>query len=270
MKTWFVVVLALLLGACSTIAPVPSVPVPTREGAEAAWARVLERHVNEHGDVDFLALSKDRRDLDTMLRHVAAQPLSTGTVAERLAHMINAYNALSMANVVDSGIPASNESFIAKLRFFVFKRFAIGGEQLSLYSFENSVIRPLANSVSDPRIHFALNCSARSCPKLPREPFRAATLDAQLERETRAFFARADAYCVDRSERRVWLSEILAFYPEDFVPRVAASLVAYASRYAPGAPAIPNDWGTRFSTYDWSIANSAVPRPAEPTCPPAR
>jgi Protein of unknown function, DUF547 len=267
MKAVLAAALALLLAACSTVSLAPP---PARDGAEAAWARVLERFVNERGEVDFAALAKDRADLDLFVRHVAATSLTTGTSDERLAHMINAYNALSMANVIDSGIPASHDGNIAKLRFFVARRFDIGGHKLSLYAFENGVIRPLAKELNEPRIHFALNCSARSCPRLPREPFRPGTLGAQLERETRAFFARADSWCVDGAQRVVWLSELLSFYPDDFVPRAAPSLLAYAARHAPGAAPVPDDWGMRFSPYDWRIANSAVAQGPEPTCPPRR
>jgi len=56
----------------------------------------------------------------------------------------------------------------------------------TLYAFENDIIRKL----NEPRVHFALNCSAISCPALPRVPFTAADLNSELDRETRQFFAR--------------------------------------------------------------------------------
>ena len=108
--------------------------------------------------------------------------------------------------------------------------------------------------VRDPRIHFALNCSALSCPVLPRAPFTAEALDAELERETRAFFARPENFRVDAASRTVWLSQLLNFYSEDFVPQPAANLLAYANRYAP-QPA-PPEYTVRFTPYDWTIANS--------------
>src|SRR5262245_21425121 len=98
---------------------------------------------------------------------------------------------------------------------------------------------------ADPRIHFALNCSALSCPVLPREPFTAAALDEQLERDTRAFFARPENFRIDDAAATVWLSELLDFYREDFVPVPATSLVQYANRYAP-RPA-PSDYAVRFT-----------------------
>ena len=249
-----ILLLLALLSGCSTFVPAPTLPPPSASVAQASWAQVLQRFVDDHGEVDFPALAAAPSDLDTYIRHIADTPLEAlpdGPV--RLAHMINAYNALSMFNVLRSGIPATHAGF-NKVTFFVFRTLEIGGHRLSLRSFENDVIRPYARSRDDPRIHFALNCSALSCPVLPRTPFTADALDAELERETRAFFARPDNFRVDDATHTLWLSELLSFYPEDFVPGVASSLLAYANRYGP-RPAPPN-YEVRFTPYDWTIANS--------------
>ena len=255
-----ILLLAAVLSGCSTLVPAPARPslTATATEAEAAWAQVLHRFVNEQGEVDFPALAAAPSDLEAYVRHVADTPLEAlpdGPI--RLAHMINAYNALSMFNVLRSGIPATHAGF-NKVTFFVFRKLEIGGQRLSLRSFENDLIRPYARRRNDPRIHFALNCSALSCPVLPRTPFTAAGLDAELERETRAFFARPENFRVDAATRTVWLSELLNFYPEDFVPSVATSLLAYANRYGP-QPA-PLDYELLFTPYDWTIANSRRPR----------
>jgi len=251
------IALALLAG-CSTLVPAPAVPALGPQAAQEAWARVLSGFVNERGEVDFEALARNRGDLDRYVRHVADTPLASLPEGPlRLAHMINVYNALSMFNVLESGLPATHAGW-AKVNFFVLRKVVVGGQALSLRSFENDVIRPVTRSLNDPRVHFALNCSAVSCPVLPRTPFSAAALDAELERETRAFFARPENFRIDGATRTVWLSELLDFYPEDFVPRPAASLLEYANRYVP-QPA-PLDFTVRVTPYDWTIANSRRPR----------
>ena len=250
--------LALSATGCSTLVPAPALPVPSAAVAQAAWARVLQGFVNERGEVDFPALAAAPLDLETYVRFVADTPLmALADGAPRLAHMINAYNALSMFNVLQSGIPATHAGF-KKVSFFVLRRLEIGGQSLSLRSFENDLIRPYARSRNDPRIHFALNCSAVSCPTLPRTPFSPATLEADLERETQAFFARPENFRIDTATGTLWLSELLDFYAEDFVPQPAASLLAYANRYA--AEKAPPDYKLRFTPYDWTIANSRRPR----------
>ena len=213
---------------------------------------MLERFVDERGEVDFPALALARTDLDRYVRHVADSPLAQWPDGPpRMAHMINAYNALSMFNVIESGIPASHTG-LNKLNFFVLRKLDIGGRSMSLYTFENEVIRPYARG--EPRIHFALNCSALSCPVLPRKPFSATALDAELDRETRAFFARQENFRIDPATSTVWLSELLDFYPADFVPVAATSLLAYANRYAPQSA--PPAFAVRFTPYDWTIVNS--------------
>lgn len=247
-----VVVAVFFVAARFAVRPAPNVPRPSAEAAQAAWARVLERFVNERGEVDFQGLSRDRADLDRYLRFVADTPLSQlSEPNERLAHMTNAYNALSMFNVIESGIPASHAGW-RKLVFFVFWKLPVDGRTMSLYHFENDVIRPFTRSLNDPRVHFALNCSAVACPVLPRTPFEAGSLDRQLEYETRAFFARPENHRIDPENRVVWLSEILKFYKEDFVPEPAPSLIAFANHYAPTTA--PTDYAVRFTPYDWTIA----------------
>ena len=143
------------------------------------------------------------------------------------------------------------------------RKFEIGQKSLSLYSYENDIIRPYAKARRDPRIHFALNCSARACPTLPRAPFSAKTLDREFENETIAFFARPENYRVDDAAKTVWLSELLNFYPDDFVPNAAPSLAAYAARYATltsGEAPPASSYTVRFVPYDWTVANVKTPR----------
>ena len=258
---WAAGLAALLwLGGCATRVPLPAGNEPAGADpviaaqATDAWARVLSRFVNPQGEVDFGALAQDRADLDSMLRQVAATAHDSRVGwSAQMAWLINAYNALSMFNVIASGVPDSHAG-LNKLRFFVGRQFNIGGRWQSLYSFENDVIRPLGRQQGDPRLHFALNCSAVSCPVLPRQPFTPEGLDAELARETRAFFARPGNFRIDADSRTVWLNQIMDFYTEDFVPVPARSLIEYANRFAPVAA--PLDFAVRFTPYDWTVANS--------------
>ncbi len=241
------------LSACATQVPRPNLaaPVVSAQGATQAWARVLTQFVNDRGEVDFQTLVKDRADLDRYVDFIATTPFEAMQPGNaRLAHFINSYNALSMFNVVDLGIPASNASLVARARFFLLRKFEIGGLPMSLYAFENEVIR----KQNEPRIHWALNCSARACPVLPRKPFTAENLDAELTNEAELFFADPKNLRVDHLAREIWLSEIFQFFPEDFVPNAATSFTAYAQRFV--RERLPITYTERFTPYDWTIANS--------------
>ncbi len=214
------------------------------------WGRVLARHVNERGEVDFRAVAAERADLDAFLSHVArvsprSTPASFAAREEKLAYYLNAYNALSMFNVIDSGFPKGLGA-ARRVVFFGVKRFTIGGERLSLYTLENDVIRPLG----DERVHFALNCMSVSCPRLPRQPFPAEGLNRVLDRQAKEFFADPRNLQVLPERKRVRVSSILKFYREDFLAK-SPTLIAYINRYV--EPAIAEDYEVEFIDYDWTV-----------------
>jgi hypothetical protein len=256
-RAWVVVLFAALLHGCATLVPTPPAPEAnvtiSQSQAEQAWARVLDRFVDNRGRVDFAGLARTPQDLHTIVRYVARTPIDSVLAGQpRLAYFINAYNALSMFNVISLGIPASNQSLFARYNFFIARTFEIGGTQMSLYDFENKIIR----AIGEPRIHWALNCSAVSCPTLPRVPFSAANLDAELDREAKSFFNDTKHLRVDHTTKEIWLSEIFKLFPEDFVPKHAKSFTEYASRYT-SAP-LPQGYAERIIPYDWTIANQSL------------
>ena len=167
-----------------------------------------------------------------------------------LAYHLNAYNALAMYSILAAGRPRSLSEY-GLLRFFYLRRVAVGGEAMSLYRYENKVIRPMGEE----RVHFALNCMAASCPRLPRAPFRAATLDAALAGESTRFLDEPRNVAVDAARRKLRLSAIFNFYPEDF--RAAApGLIAYVNRHR--AEQVPVDYGVEFIDYDWTVADQSA------------
>ena len=117
---------------------------------------------------------------------------------------------------------------------------------ISLYEYENKVIRPLG----DARVHVALNCMSVGCPRLPRTPFLPHTLQVQLDREARTFYNESRNVAVDPEARVLRLSEILDFYRGDFLAQ-APSLAAYVNRYR--VERVPEDYAVQFIPYDWTV-----------------
>lgn len=144
----------------------------------------------------------------------------------------------------------SHGGLIGKVRFFVLHTFDVGSTRRSLRSFDDDVIRELG----EPRVQFAVDCSAVACPQLPRVPFTGSGLDEGLDREARRFFARPRNLRMDDSSWTIWLCEILRFYRKDFVPAHAPTSSGYVQRY-PSTP-LPADYRVEFMPYDWAIANS--------------
>ena len=244
--------LLALLAGCSANVPSPAAAgsgPPSPETARAAWARVLERRVDELGRIDFEGLAGDRADLDLYVAWIAAvsprsAPEAFPTPDARLAYYGNAYNALALYNVVRDGAPFHLPS--DRVRFFDADKLLIGGERLSLHDLGNEVMRPLG----DPRIHFAVNGMMKSGPRLAREPLAAERLDAQLDAAAREFLNDKRGVELFPPKRVVRMSMILNWYRKDFLAK-APNLAAYVDRYRPEP--IPAGWEIEFIEYDWTL-----------------
>lgn len=217
---------------------------------DAAWTDVLAHHVDARGRVDFSGLAKDRAGLDEVVKFIAAvdpasAPERFPTPNARLAYYLNAYNALAMYGVLDAGVP-TRFGWFGRIRFFVLRKFTMGGRAISLYRLENSVIRPLG----DPRVHFALNCMSVSCPRLPQSAFTANALDEQLAAAAREFVAEKRNIDVEDGRKELRTSGIFKFYTKDFLAK-APSLAAYVNEYR--LSPVPTDYKIVFDDYDWSI-----------------
>jgi Protein of unknown function, DUF547 len=241
---------ALVLSACAAVPRPNTASSPFGPPPYEAWAKVLQKHVDDQGRINFAALARDRAELDRFVAYVYDtgpnnRPNQFASAADVMAYHLNAYNALAMHKVIETGIPVSFAG-LKKVGFFAFGKVQVGGEPISLYDYENKVIRPLG----DPRIHVALNCMAAGCPQLPREPFVADRLEQQLEREAKKFFNEARNVSVNMADRVVTLSEILSFFPEDFLAK-APSLITYVNQYS--NVKVPEHFNVVFRPYDWTV-----------------
>ena len=225
-----------------------------------AWEAVLRRRVDRLGRVDFAGIAAEPAPLDAVVRGIAAaDPVSRPdlfrTPADRLAYWINAYNALAMHGIVARGIP-DYLGVVGRFGFFLNTSFTMGGSSITLKRLEDEVIRPQGEE----RVHFALNCMVRSCPRLPQEAFRPDRLEAQLAAAAREFCNSAYQVRPDAARQGVWVSSIFDFYTADFL-RHAPSLIACINRWR--AEPIPADWTLRFLDYDWTINRQPEPGVAD-------
>jgi len=240
------------VGALIAAQLVSAAPATLAEALDL-WSNVLTRFVDEQGRTDFDALAADRNALDEFVAYV--ERVSPATAPELfprrvdvLAYHLNAYNALVMRGVVDEGVTDGFTSFLKRQLFFRFRKVTVGGRSMSLSAYENDVIRPLG----EPRVHFALNCMVRSCPRLPQAAFSADDLEAQLEAAAREFLNDARNVRVDAAAHEVWLSAILDFYTEDFAADGKhESLIEYVNRYRDD-PIDPR-LAVKFIPYDWTL-----------------
>lgn len=247
MKKLLCILGIVLLSGCSSFVPAPEAPDVTEARAIEAWAKVLKKYVDNQGRINFKGVGADARDLNTFVRYISkATPDSFKTPEQKLAFYLNAYNALSMFNVIASEYPTDLDGTLKRARFFYFKKFEILGEKMSLYTFENDFVRKL----SDPRVHVALNCMSAGCPRLPNEPFLASKIESQLEREANKFYNEERNVRTEDAKKEVYISEILSFFTEDFLKK-KPTLIEYVNQYR--KTKVPADYKVKFIPYDWTI-----------------
>jgi len=262
-------VVAVLLASLGA-APWAGAHAPAQELPDhAPFSRILESVVDPPL-VDYAGLQEGRDALDGYLETLAATPLAAVEGAPReaqLAFWINAYNACMLRLVVDHYPIETGGGFFDRIRNAVADRpdnsvwqiedvfsrdhCQVAGAPRSQDEIEHEIIRPLG----EPRIHFAVNCAARSCPPLRTEAYTAAELDAQLDAQVRDFVANPEHVQVeDASPPVLRLNKVLDWYGEDFGG--AEGLKAFFEPYLDGergALVAEPEARVRFFEYDWTL-----------------
>jgi len=128
------------------------------------------------------------------------------------------------------------------------------GGALSLKAVEDDHIRA---SFHDPRIHFAINCAARSCPPIRPEAYVGSRLDAQLDEQVRKFVAGpAVRVTTEGGNTTVHTTKIMDWFDKDFAHWAGGDL-AFLRRYLPGEKAkqLPPSGRVRidFDDYNWAL-----------------
>lgn len=240
--------LALLLAFAPAAATAEPHPVFAPFGA------LLAEHVVD-GEVDYPAFAASDAFADMMAALATTAPSASASDDDRLAFYINAYNATSIQGILDGYSPSS---LWGRLRFFKRREYALLNTSMTLYELEHDYII----AAGDPRIHFAIVCSSKSCPPLRSTLYDGATLDAQLDAVARSFINDPADNRFDLERRKADLSRIFDWYEDEFEAE-AGSLEAWLANYVDDArlreSLLNDDWDIDFLDYDWSLNGTPLP-----------
>ena len=203
----------------------------------ADYAEVLSRYVDGSGMVDYAALSKNRKPLDDYIQSLEHPSTAGWGEQDWIAFWINAYNARTLQVVIDhypvegiKKIPGAWKKLKAPIL----------GKERTLDEIEHGILR---KEYSEPRIHMALVCAARSCPKLRNEPYAGQRLNEQLADQSRDFLSHPDRFKVDGKVVRI--SPIFKWFKKDF-GSVPGFLSQYSGQDVAGLK-------IKYQHYDWSL-----------------
>ena len=200
--------------------------------------------IDYHG-VDYGAWAKDARHAKVRDAVLAVDPATLSSKEEKLAYWINTYNILTIDLITRTGEQKSikdlGNTFESPWKKYKWK---IAGKEYNLNHIEHGIIRKMG----EPRIHFAVNCAAKSCPDLRTEAYRADKLDAQLTEQANVTLNNETKGFKKDSGNEVHVTKIMDWYGKDFDN---GDLKTWLATYKPDV--VNADTTVKFFHYDWSL-----------------
>jgi len=214
------------------------------------YAGLLKKYVKD-GVVNYQGFKDEESVLDKYLKVLEEVDSKILSRDEKFAFYINAYNAWTIKLIL-SGYPGIKSiKDMGNLFKSPWKKkiSRIDGKIITLDDIEHNILRP---RFKDPRVHFAINCAAKSCPPLRSEPYRVSDLEQQLDEMTRAFIN-------DRENNRLeghalYVSSIFKWFKEDF----NKDIIGFFLKHAKGdlkeqLEARRGKIKVNYLDYDWSL-----------------
>ncbi len=219
--------------------------IPTYGFDHSAWTQILSNSV-QNASVDYRIVQQNASQLDAYLGHLESISLNEfegWNTQAQIAFLINAYNAFTLklisdfypdiSSIRDIGSKLST-TFFQKINFwkkgsrqwditsYTYKNktvtFSLLGKPRSLNEIEHTWLR---KKHTEPRVHFALVCAAKSCPKLQPVAYLEKTLDSQLTSAGKAFLANPLKNTYNAKTHTLHVSMIFKWFKEDFTQKGA-------------------------------------------------
>lgn len=223
------------------------------------WTQWLKRYATVNGPITTVDYGRAKGEpslLDAYLKDVEALSKSQYEALsgkEKLAFLINAYNALTVKWILMhypiKSIKDTGSLFSSPWKKKFFKLF---GEDQSLDGIEHGMIR---HDFDEPRIHFAVVCASKGCPALKGEAYVAGKLEEQLESSANNFLKDSTRNRYNASENKFYLSKIFDWYESDFKKKFGSVQQFVAPRMAttPAQEKKMQEASLKFLDYDWSL-----------------
>ena len=214
------------------------------------YAGLLKKYVKD-GVVNYQGFKNEESVLDQYLKvleEVDSRRLSHG---ERFAFYINAYNSWTIKLILSGypGVKSIKELGSLFKGPWKKKICRIDGKIITLDDIEHNILRP---RFKDPRVHFAINCAAKSCPPLRSEPYSVGDLEQQLDEMTGAFINDLENNRLE--DYTLYVSSIFKWFKEDFNKDIINFFLKYAKGDLKGQlEANKEKTKVKYLDYNWSL-----------------
>jgi Protein of unknown function, DUF547 len=213
--------------------------------SQAGFDALLRANVKD-GQVNYPAF-QNNADFSAYLQQLA-KPASVEGKADKLVYYINAYNALAIKGIIDGYSPSGA---LSRTNYFRIQKWDLDGQSLSLDTLEKTYLKPV-----DARIHVAVVCASKSCPKLRSEAYSVDKLDAQLDDSAKSFVNDSFRNRFDKQQKIAHVSQIFDWHEKDFM-RDAGSVQKWLAKYV-SDPEVAKDlaadaYKIEYIKYDWNL-----------------
>ncbi|MDD4976384.1 MAG: DUF547 domain-containing protein [Bacteriovorax sp.] len=225
------------------------------------WTAILKNNVVFKGNsssVNYSDLKQTPGPLNLYLQSlesVSMSEFSTFNESQKLAFLINTYNAFTIKLIIDH-YPVKSIKDIGSVFSSPWKKkfFKLFNEEISLDQIEHNKIR---NHFKEARIHFALVCASKGCPALLNEAYIATKLHQQLENSSKLFLRDLSRNQFNKEKLTLELSPIFKWYGEDF-KKYYGSIKEFIANLMYDDRSIQeliknNKTEVKFTDYDWSL-----------------
>lgn len=241
MRSFSAIFLIFFTIGCTARPIVESSPSGAHPPSHSMWTSVLQDHVTQEGNVDYVAIAKDSRFEQYLTELEGAHPDESWSKDERLSYWINAYNAFTV-KLINDNWPVESIKDIS--RPWAKKFVQIENSTYSLNDIEHEILR---KKYEEPRIHFAINCASYSCPVLLNKAFEPNNLDQQLTNVTKLFINDKKRNKIGKEH--VELSKIFDWFKGDFTK--GQSLLTFINIYS--EVKINTNANVSYLKYNWNL-----------------
>lgn len=209
-----------------------------------AFDQLLRKHVTSSGGVNYDGFKKDKAKLAAYLELLKANaPQSSWSKNKEMAYWINMYNAFTIHAIVEK-YPVKSVMDLEGGKVWDKKKIAVGGKSLTLNVIEKD---KLLKRFKEPRVHFAVNCAAASCPPLLNKAWTEDNIQRYLDKQAKAFINNAKYNTI--TSKSVEASQIFNWYASDFGG--SDKIIPYFQKYA--STEIKDNAKVKFKEYDWKL-----------------
>jgi hypothetical protein len=216
---------------------------------DSLYGELLAKYVKD-GVVDYKGFKSEEQKLDQYLDILDNTNPDELSRNEQYSLYINAYNAYTIKLILEN-YPVKSIKDIGSLLKSPWKiKFAkVGGNVYTLDEIEHNILRP---QFKDPRVHFAINCAAKSCPPLIPVPYRGEILDQQLDENTISFLNDPESNYLE--DDKLYVTRIFKWFGGDFNKDPLSFVLKYAQGDLKERLLAQRDQiKVKYLDYDWSL-----------------